>query len=151
MSSFSLQVNGRCPICLEGFNTIMSDKGVPKKAAEGGSFLERSDLVKINLCYHRFHLFCLCHSWFDQLEDDFDDKGNVLFEYAPPKDKLCPVCRREVSPALIRWILRNKSLFVHSEINDKLIINHSFTLLFFLPKYQLFFQFLLPFRLTLLY
>ena len=94
---------------------------MPKKAAEGTSFLERSDLVKINKCYHRFHLFCLCHFWFDQLEDDFDDKGNVMFEYIPPKDKLCPVCRREVgSMDYARLILKNKQPFALSEINENI-------------------------------
>ena len=94
---------------------------MPKKAAEGTSFLERSDLVKINKCYHRFHLFCLCHFWFDQLEDDFDDKGNVMFEYIPPKDKLCPVCRREVgSMDYARLILKNKQPFALSEISENI-------------------------------
>ena len=57
---------------------MIGDDGEPLKIKAPSNFLERKDLVKINVCYHRYHLYCLYHTWFDSLSDDLDNKGNVI-------------------------------------------------------------------------
>jgi hypothetical protein len=79
------KVTGDCPICLEDLKGDNHEK----------SFFERTDLYRINNCYHRFHSHCLYRYWFVELEEEIDKYG-LKITFKLPEVKLCPVCRREV-------------------------------------------------------
>lgn len=57
LTEYNDTVDGRCAICLEPFcddeSRIMLEK-----------FTDRPDLVRVNECFHRFHLICLHRDWF---------------------------------------------------------------------------------------
>ena len=62
---------------------------------EDQKFTERADLVRIDKCFHRFHLLCLHRYWFMARKSEKDSYGDTI-DYKLPEEKRCPVCRREV-------------------------------------------------------
>ena len=66
-------------------------------------FTEREDLVRIDKCYHRFHLICLHRDWFMPRAPTKDEFGDLI-EYSLPEFKRCPVCRRECSEDEVEFV-----------------------------------------------
>lgn len=52
ISNYNDTVRGRCSVCLESF---CEDEAL----IETQTFTDRADLVRIDECFHRFHLVCL--------------------------------------------------------------------------------------------
>lgn len=104
VTGFNDSVKGRCAVCLENF---CED--------QDASFTDRTDLVRINNCYHRFHLICVHRDWFMQRKDEKDSFGCVL-QYSIPEVKRCPICRREVEADEIKYI--HDSFKQHPEVED---------------------------------
>lgn len=84
VSKYNESVKGRCYICLE---QLCAD--------QEASFVERPELVRIDECYHRFHLVCLYRDWFMQRKDEKDEHGGVI-EFKLSESKKCPICRRVI-------------------------------------------------------
>jgi len=89
-------LQGRCAICLQEFCE-------DEKEIETQTFTSRADLVRIDHCFHRFHLKCVWRDWFMERHKTKDSYGDTV-EYKIPEVKRCPICRREVSPAEIEYI-----------------------------------------------
>jgi rubrerythrin len=104
LTSYNDTVKGRCAVCLEQFS-----------ANGEGCFTERVDLIRIDSCFHRFHLICVHRDWFMQRRPEKDDYGGTI-EYKTPEIKRCPICRREVASAEITYIEKQFSL--HPEVED---------------------------------
>jgi hypothetical protein len=60
------------------------------------TFTDRSDLVRIDQCFHRFHLICVFREWFMDRKIETDEFGCKIV-YPVPEQKRCPICRNEVS------------------------------------------------------
>ena len=85
LSEFNDTLRGRCLICLNGF----CDE---EEFDEESTFTSRTDLVRIDECFHRFHLLCMYREWFMSRHIDKDEfGGNIVVEL--PEVKRCPVCR----------------------------------------------------------
>jgi hypothetical protein len=84
ISKYNESVKGRCYICLD---QLCED--------QEASFVERPELVRIDACYHRFHLVCLYRDWFMKRKDEKDEYGGVI-EYKLSESKKCPICRHVV-------------------------------------------------------
>jgi len=87
ITSYNDTVKGRCAVCLEQFCV--------EGKTEDENFTDRCDLVRIDHCYHRFHLICVYRDWFMQRKCELDSFGCVI-QYDIPAIKKCPICRREV-------------------------------------------------------
>lgn len=87
VTSYNDSVKGRCAVCLEEF--------CKEEQEETQSFTDRADLVKIDTCFHRFHLICVYRDWFMNRKSEIDSFGCVI-EYSIPEIKRCAICRREV-------------------------------------------------------
>jgi antitoxin component YwqK of YwqJK toxin-antitoxin module len=57
LTNYNDTVEGRCAVCLENFTT-------EGEAEENKNFTERVDLVRIDKCFHRFHMICVHRDWF---------------------------------------------------------------------------------------
>lgn len=78
-------------------------------------FSSRPDLVRVEECFHRFHLLCLYRDWFMARKEEKDVFGDTLI-YKMPKHKKCPTCRRKVNEEETKYI---KNQFEkHKEIED---------------------------------
>lgn len=93
MTGFNDTVSGRCAVCLEPFCSEQVDQ----------KFTERPDLVRIDQCFHRFHLLCVHRDWFMQRNQEKDEYGCTI-EYKVPDTKMCPICRRQVAVTEIEYI-----------------------------------------------
>ena len=89
VSSYNDNLRGKCYICLEKFCETDEE-------ANEAKFSERPDFVRIDGCYHRFHLICLYRAWFMDRHVEVDEFGNKLITELP-EEKRCPICRIEVS------------------------------------------------------
>ena len=106
MTKYNDTVEGRCAVCLEQFvNDGEKDQ----------SFTDRVDLVRIDSCYHRFHLICVHRDWFMPRQSSKDSYGGVI-DYQIPDEKRCPICRREVDEKEVKYIEEQKE--AHPEIDD---------------------------------
>jgi hypothetical protein len=76
-------LEGRCQICLGDFI---------KEGAEDVTFLDRKDLIRIDSCYHRFHLLCVYRDWFRERHVEKDEFGGDLITKVP-EVKRCAICR----------------------------------------------------------
>jgi hypothetical protein len=96
LTEYNDTVAGRCAICLEKFceddNNLANEK-----------FTDRVDLVRVDQCFHRFHLICLYRDWFMSRFKEKDEFGCEI-EYKMPKHKKCPICRRIVSKDEIEYL-----------------------------------------------
>ena len=88
LTRYNDTVKGRCAVCLEDFVQPGQD--------EDQAFTERIDLVRIDECFHRFHLICVYRDWFMKRVAEKDEFGGLI-EFQLPEVKRCPICRREVS------------------------------------------------------
>ena len=46
-------------------------------------FSDRKDLVRIDHCYHRFHLLCLHRYWFMPRASEVDEFGDTIHHTVP--------------------------------------------------------------------
>ena len=83
-------------------------------------FSERQDLVRIDECYHRFHLICLHRDWFMPRTPATDDFGDQI-EYKLPELKRCPICRRECNQDEVQFV--QKLADANPEFDDKGYLN----------------------------
>lgn len=72
-------------------------------------------MVRIDTCYHRFHLICLYRDWFMPRKTEQDQYGCAI-EYKLPEVKKCPICRRDVDAEEIQYI--KEKMQEHPEIDD---------------------------------
>ena len=107
LTEYNDTLRGRCAICLEDF------KDEDHKALE--KFSDRQDLVRVDACFHKYHLKCLYRDWFMQRKIEKDEFGCEII-YKIPKDKKCPTCRRVVNHSEIDYIKIQYSK--HPEVND---------------------------------
>ena len=96
LSKYNDTLRGSCSVCLEPFAEDENDLA-------DGKFTDRKDLVRIDQCFHRFHLLCVYRYWFMRRHIETDEFGNKI-EYKIPEVKKCPVCRRDVDEADINHI-----------------------------------------------
>ena len=83
-------MRGRCAVCLEPFCEGSEEELATQK------FTDRLDLVRIDNCFHRFHILCVYRDWFMERATETDEfGGTVTFEL--PEVKKCPICRNEAS------------------------------------------------------
>ena len=87
LSQYNDTCRGRCSVCLESFCVNEADM-------ETQIFTDRVDLVRVDPCFHRFHILCVYRDWFMQRATDVDEFG-VLISYDLPEIKRCPICRNE--------------------------------------------------------
>lgn len=96
LSEYNDTLIGRCSVCLEKFCEDES------KLAEE-KFTDRYDLVRVDECFHRFHLICLWRDWFMERNREKDEFGCEI-SYKMSKHKKCPICRRHVVQDEIDYI-----------------------------------------------
>lgn len=68
LTEYNDKLKGRCSICLEDFKDSANGD-------EEASFSACDDLIRLNACYHRFHLQCVYHDWFIPRTKDIGFKG----------------------------------------------------------------------------
>lgn len=107
VTEYNDSTKGRCAVCLEPFCT--------DDAKKDELFTDRPDLIKIDNCFHRFHLICVYRDWFMQRKEEIDNFGCVI-KYELPQVKKCPICRRQVEEPEIVYIKDQVSL--HPEVDD---------------------------------
>lgn len=119
LTKYNDTCKGRCAICLEPFSTKepggTGDEEEEEEVGEDEKFTERPDLVRIDVCYHRFRLMCLYRDWFMPRKSETDQFGCVL-EYKLPDEKRCPICRRLVDAEEVEYI--RKLAEEHPEFDD---------------------------------
>ena len=108
LTSYNDTVEGRCAVCLEKF--------CQEGKSEQESFSDRVDLVRIDQCFHRFHLICVHRDWFMERAKEKDSYGDVI-THSIPECKRCPICRREVDESEIDYVRTQFSM--HPEIEDQ--------------------------------
>ena len=59
--------------------------------------------MRIDQCFHRFHLVCVSRDWFMRRVTERDEFGCDV-EYKVPDVKKCPICRRVVEQSEIDYI-----------------------------------------------
>jgi hypothetical protein len=111
VTSFNDTTNGRCAVCLENFNGEED-----QEESESNGFASRVDLVRIDRCFHRFHLLCLHRDWFMERKSEKDQYGCVI-NFKLPETKRCPICRRDVEEQEIKYI--QDQMADHPEIEDR--------------------------------
>lgn len=107
LTQYNDTVKGRCAVCLEQFLQEGND--------EHQGFSERPDLIRIENCFHRFHLICVHRDWFMERKKEKDNFGCII-EYKIPEVKRCPICRREVQHDEIDYI--ENCFHQHPEVED---------------------------------
>lgn len=107
LTSYNDTIEGRCAVCLEQF----CQEGKSNQA----NFSDRVDLVRIDKCFHRFHLICCHRDWFMERAKETDSYGDVI-THQIPELKRCPICRREVDETEIDYVRSQVGL--HPEIED---------------------------------
>ena len=122
LTTYNDTVKGRCAVCLENFSLKEHDESKEAEAdnsepsEEEANFTDRPDLVRIDQCYHRFHLICLHRDWFMPRVPETDAFGGTI-QYKLPEMKKCPICRRCVEDQEIQHIC--KQVVDHPEVDDK--------------------------------
>ena len=96
LTQYNDTLKGRCAVCLEPFCEN-------EDQLETETFTGRTDLIRVDQCYHRFHLICLHRDWFMSRHTDKDEYGNVI-SYKLPEEKRCPICQRTVNKEEILYI-----------------------------------------------
>ena len=99
VTEYNDTVKGRCAICLENFIT----EEEPEESSVG--FSDRFDLVRVDQCFHRFHLLCVHRDWFMERKVEKDSYGEII-KFSLTPEKRCPICRREVA--------KDEKEYVHS-------------------------------------
>ena len=96
ISGYNDTLRGRCSVCLDPF-------AKNEEELESGKFTDRKDLVRVDECFHRFHLLCVYRYWYMRRHVETDEFGNKI-EYKVPDEKLCPVCRRKATTEDVSYI-----------------------------------------------
>lgn len=60
-------------------------------------------MVRVDNCFHRFHILCVYRDWFMERATDKDEFGGIL-TYDLPELKKCPICRNEAVEDDIAYI-----------------------------------------------
>lgn len=116
LTKYNDTCRGRCAVCLEKFSLKETeDEEEDEDYDDEEKFTERDDLVRIDTCYHRFHLICLYRDWFMPRKPEKDNFGGVV-EYHLPEVKKCPICRRVVEEAEVDYIVQLAK--AHPEYED---------------------------------
>lgn len=103
ITNYNDTVKGRCAVCLFKFKKSENSEEDDENEEELEKFTDRHDLVRIDHCFHRFHLICLHRDWFMPRVTEKDSfGGNVHHEI--PEIKKCPICRREVQEMEIEYV-----------------------------------------------
>jgi hypothetical protein len=76
-------------------------------------FTDRYDLVRIDSCFHRFHLLCVARDWFLIRRIEKDQFGCDV-EFKLQDSKKCPICRREVEKLEINYI--KEQMKIHPDV-----------------------------------
>ena len=95
VSKYNDTIKGRCAVCLEPFCQEQQDEETP--------FTDRVDLVRIEGCFHRFHLCCVHRDWFMPRKAEKDSYG-VEIKVPLPEEKRCPICRKDVKDEEVNYI-----------------------------------------------
>eukprot|EP00347_Sterkiella_histriomuscorum_P019310 403342140 len=109
LTEYNDTVEGRCAVCLDRF---CEDETKLKQE----KFTDRNDLVRVDQCFHRFHLICVWRDWFMQRVKEKDQFGCEI-EFKMPKHKRCPICRRNVTKEEIEYI--RSQLTKHPEVDNQ--------------------------------
>ena len=96
ISSYNDTIEGRCAVCLEHFCKLEQEELTEK-------FTDRVDLIRIDGCFHRFHLICVHRDWFMERAKETDSYGDVITTTIP-QCKKCPICRRKVEEQEIDYV-----------------------------------------------
>lgn len=86
VSNYNDTVKGRCAVCLYKFKVTNEDLGVDEddeNEEELEKFTDRHDLVRIDHCFHRFHLICLHRDWFMPRAAEIDSFGGKIIHQIP--------------------------------------------------------------------
>lgn len=94
VTEFNDTVKGTCAVCMD--NLCAGD-------CEANDFSDRADLVRVDKCFHRFHLVCLHRYWFMPRHTYKDEFGGVITTDLP-EEKNCPICRRVVDLTEVDFI-----------------------------------------------
>lgn len=108
LTEYNDTLRGRCAICLDSFHHD-GDSG------QDELFSSRPDLVRVEECFHRYHLVCLHRDWFMARKIEKDEFGCEVV-YKMPKYKRCPTCRRKVTQTEADYI--HKQYLEHLEVDD---------------------------------
>mmetsp|Transcript_28226 Transcript_28226/g.21098 ORF Transcript_28226/g.21098 Transcript_28226/m.21098 type:complete len:125 (+) Transcript_28226:344-718(+) len=108
LTSYNDTLVGRCAVCLENF--CESEEEMKEQ-----TFTNRADLVRIDQCFHRYHLLCVCRDWFMPRIVERDEFG-LEVQFKMPEVKRCPICRREVTSEEITYI--QSTFKKHPEVGD---------------------------------
>jgi len=107
LTEYNDTIRGRCAICLEDFCS---------KKDTDMHFSSRIDLVRVDECFHRFHLLCLHRDWFMPRVVEKDEFGcDVVYKMG--KYKKCPTCRRKCTQQEIDFI--HQQYLDHTEFEDR--------------------------------
>lgn len=107
LTQYNDKLRGRCAICLEDFH---------HEGNQDDLFSARLDLVRVDECFHRYHLVCLHRDWFMSRKIEKDEFGCEI-EYKMPKYRKCPTCRRKVTQTECDYI--DAQYLAHMEFEDK--------------------------------
>lgn len=115
ITNYNDTVKGRCAVCLFKFKKSENSEEDDENEEELEKFTDRHDLVRIDHCFHRFHLICLHRDWLMPRVTEKDSfGGNVHHEI--PEIKKCPICRREVQEMEIEYV--KTQYLEHPELED---------------------------------
>ena len=87
ITEFNDTVKGTCAVCMDSL--------CDENDADANNFSDRVDLIRIDKCFHRFHLLCTHRYWFMPRHSMKDEFGGIM-NYELPEEKSCPICRRLV-------------------------------------------------------
>ena len=73
-------------------------------------------MVRIDNCFHRFHLICVHRDWFMTRKLETNEHGGKI-EYPVAEEKRCPICRNEVSLEDLEYI-RTKYETLQTTLED---------------------------------
>jgi hypothetical protein len=96
VSEFNDTVKGTCAVCMDALCGENGD-------CEANNFSDRVDLVRVDKCFHRFHLVCVHRYWFMPRHTITDEFGGIM-EFNLPEEKSCPICRRVVDQKEVQHI-----------------------------------------------
>ena len=78
ITNYNDTVKGRCAVCLYKFKITENTEVDDENEEELEKFTDRDDLVRIDHCFHRFHLICLHRDWFMPRATEIDSFGGSV-------------------------------------------------------------------------
>lgn len=76
LTEYNDTLRGRCAICLENYID-------EEQKAQTLKFSERQDLVRVDECFHKYHLKCLYRDWFMPRKVEKDEFGCDIVHKIP--------------------------------------------------------------------